>query len=563
MQKLLKKVLSAALILTMILSLAACGKAETKETGEETKVTEGAKTNETVATQAPESEPDDGDTAEVTTPAEPDYSEHMTFSIASVQVNESTDYNGDDFTKWWCEKYNFDWDVISVSLDNWGEKVRTWISSEDLPDITIFDYRHGEMMNYINQELVYRFPDGWEERWPNVAAANRLSGIGAQVAEEVGGTYFLARPNYAENKPTEKDLTNMIIYLRKDWAEAVGFELKDAYTINEIMDYARLIKEKDPGNVGDKLIPIGANSGNCRNIFVSDNSTYSGDEAFYYGDDGDFHWGHADEATGEGLKLWKQAYEEGLLHPEFYTYSGSEDVEDFYIAGVSGLMWYQGNARYMQMVENNFKENLGLEYDDAVWTCYITDNDGVYHDWPRTNFWGVILFRPDIETEKFERYMDMLDYSASAEGQLFIRMGFENIDWKYDESGNLVTLLEPGKEARSKYPSIYPIYHQLIVLSDDFGLISPNYKEKFRNRCIELYQLREKDSTDKSVVPMDWDTYFYSSDAKNSISFNYSEEYASLITSDKDIETAWKEWIANNAFLIDPVLQEMRENVQK
>ncbi len=53
MQKLLKKVLSAALILTMILSLAACGKAETKETGEETKVTEGAKTNETVATQAP------------------------------------------------------------------------------------------------------------------------------------------------------------------------------------------------------------------------------------------------------------------------------------------------------------------------------------------------------------------------------------------------------------------------------------------------------------------------------------------------------------------------------
>ncbi len=492
-----------------------------------------------------------------------DYSKHYTYSIASVQVNEATDYNnGDEFTKWWREKYNFDWDVISLSFDKWEEKVRIWVSSGDLPDVTVFNYRHGEMLNYIDQGLVLRFPDGWEKRWPNVAAANELSGLGAKVAEQVGGTYFLARPNYAENKPAKKDLTNNNLYIRKDWAKAVGFPLKEVYTVNEIMEYARLVKAKDPGKIGAKLIPIGANSTNCRNIFVASNSTYTGDDSYFYRDSTGFHWGPAEADTLTGLKLWRQAYDEGLLHPEFYTYSGSEDIEDFYVAGVSAVMFMQGNARYMQKIENDMKENLGLEYDDAVWACIVTDNNGVYHDAPRTNFYGTIIFNPDIDMAKWERYMDMLDYSATTDAQLFIRMGFEGKDWKRDENGKIVSLLPEGKEARSLYPSIYPIYHQLLVLSDDFGMINPNYKEKFRNSCKQLYELKEKYSTDESVVPgMDWDVYFYSSPAKNALSFDYSTEYASLITAGGDIETVWKKWVADYKYLIEPVLKEMKDNI--
>ena len=77
----------------------------------------------------------------------------------------------------------------------------------------------------------------------------------------------------------------------------------------------------------------------------------------------------------------------------------------------------QGNARYMQKIENDMKENLGLEYDDAVWACIVTDNNGVYHDAPRTNFYGTIIFNPNIDMAKWERYMDMLDYSANSSNQ--------------------------------------------------------------------------------------------------------------------------------------------------
>lgn len=555
MRKSIRKTITMVLILAMMVSATACGK--NNNTGNSSSSDTGSSTTaDTASTDAKGTEAAD---------EEKDYSEHYTYSIASVQVNESTDYNGDEFTKWWEDKYNFDWDVISMSFDNWEENVRIWVSSGDLPDVTVFNYKHGEMLNYIDQNLVFRFPDGWEKKWPKVAAANELSGLGSAVAEQVGGTYFLARPNYADNKPTQKDLSNMTVYIRKDWAQAVGFELKNSYTIDEILEYARLIKEKDPGKLGDKLVPIGANSSNCRAIFVGSLSTHTGDDSyFYYGEDGNYHWGPADEDTLTGMSYWKKAYEEGLLNPEFYTYSGSEDVEDFYVAGVSGMMWYQMNPRYMQMVDTNMQENLGLTFEEAVWPCVITDSNGIYHEAPKTNYFGTIIFNPDIEIKKWERYMDMLEYSCSEEGQLFIRMGFEGVDWKKDESGNIVTMLEEGQEARSKYPSIYPIYHQLLILSDDFGLINPNYPEVYRKKCVELYQEKEKLTTDTSALPkMDWNTYFYSSDAKNALSFDFKTEYATLITSKEDIRTAWESWVKSYEKLINPVLDEMKNNITR
>ena len=557
MKKIIKKAISMVLLLAMVLSVTACSK--------DINTSNSSSSDTATTTKTDTASSDTEGKEEVAVAEEKDYSEHYTYSMASVQVNEATDYNGDEFTKWWQDKYNFEWDVQSLSFDNWEENVRIWVSSGDLPDVTVFNYRHGEMLNYIDQNLVFRFPDGWEQRWPNVAAANELSGLGGAVAKKVGGTYFLARPNYADNKPTKKDIGNMIVYIRKDWAQAIGFELKNAYTVDEILEYARLLKEKDPGKLGDKLIPIGASSSNCRAIFVGSNSTYTGDDSYFYlGEDGNYHWGPADESTYTGLSYWKQAYQEDLLHPEFYTYSGSEDVEDFYIAGVSGLMWYQGNPRYIQMVDTNMKENLGLTFEEAVWPCYITDSDNVYHEAPRTNFFGTIIFNPDIDMDKWERYMDMLEYSCTEEGQLFIRMGFEGIDWKYDETNTIVTLLEEGQEARSKYPSIYPIYHQLLILSDDFGLINPNYMEVYRNKCIELYKDKENHSTDASALPqMDWDTYFYSSDAKNALSFDFKTEYATLITSEDDIRTAWEAWVKNYEHLINPVLEEMKNNIQR
>jgi len=165
-------------------------------------------------------------------------------------------------------------------------------------------------------------------------------------------------------------------------------------------------------------------------------------------------------------------------------------------------------------------------------------------------------------TKKWERYMDMLDYSASDEGQLFIRLGFKGTDWDYDENGNIVSYLPAGTDARNKYPSIYPIYHQLIVLSDDFSLINPNYRKEFRDKVIDLYKQREKLSTDESAPSMDWNIYLYDSEAKNALSFDFGNDFATLVVSGEDIETAWRKWLDSYSYMIDPVLEEFRTNLK-
>lgn len=45
------------------------------------------------------------------------------------------------------------------------------------------------------------------------------------------------------------------------------------------------------------------------------------------------------------------------------------------------------------------------------------------------------------------------------------------------------------------------------------------------------------------------------------MSFDYSTEYASLITADGSIENAWKKWVDDYKYLIDPVLKEMSDNI--
>jgi len=68
--------------------------------------------------------------------------------------------------------------------------------------------------------------------------------------------------------------------------------------------------------------------------FAFHNSRYF--DAFYKDADGQYKWGFTHEDTLEGLKLYYQAYVEGLLGPEFYSIMNEEDWDMFRIAGTAG-----------------------------------------------------------------------------------------------------------------------------------------------------------------------------------------------------------------------------------
>ena len=175
------------------------------------------------------------------------YDEKVEISIALPNIKSGADYNTADLlTLWFRQHFNFDWDIEALPSEGIDDKVRTMINSDSMPDVLRWDnFYFTEIVDYIDQGYFYQFPEDWRERWPKAAALQDATPIPEILRERTdSNTYALFRPTFFFNNPTTKGTDHFGVFLRKDWAEAVGFELKDVYKPSELLEYARLIKER-------------------------------------------------------------------------------------------------------------------------------------------------------------------------------------------------------------------------------------------------------------------------------------------------------------------------------
>ena len=122
------------------------------------------------------------------------------------------------------------------------------------------------------------------------------------------------------------------------------------------------------------------------------------------------------------------------------------------------------------------ENSLGISYWDTAVTLVLTDDNGVSHQAPSTNFWACNIISPNISDEALERLLTIWDYGCTEEGQLRIRLGLPGVDWDYAEDGSLVNLLADTeyKNVEGKYTSQYPITGNMFILSDDFSFVNPS-----------------------------------------------------------------------------------------
>lgn len=562
--KLSKKLLALCLCVALVLSLAACSSdnntaSSAASTGDDK--TESKATSSSSSAAESGFAPKEGDAAWF---EGRDFSEPITISLASVQIVDGKDYNdNDEFVKWWADTFNIHWDITSLSFENWSERLRIWINSDDMPDMCVWDYIQSEAVNYVDQGLLKALPENWTEQYPNAAKAQSSTPMGEMTNKLFGGDYFLFRPIFANNAPSEKISGHLSLYLRKDWAETAGCEVKNVMTMPELYDCLAKIKEADPGNVGSSFSPLVCRTGNLAYL-VQFNSTYSGvsGSPFYVGEDGTYQWGAASEDTLAALKMMNQAYKDGLIDPEFYTIQDPDDLGEFYTTGTSAAILAEGMAWRMADVDSHLSQDLGLKFEDTVAIVSLVDADGNFHFQPSDNYWGTTIFSPHIDDKKLDRILQMIDYSCTEEGQLLIRCGFQDYDWKYDENGEIISLLEEGMTFRDKYVA-NPVYECMMILPDDFQFQDPNYKKIFRDRAAEIYQERSDNSTEETFPSeINWTTKFFNSQALNQASMTYADEYAALIVKEGDIEKNWQDWVDSKMPLIQPVLDELNAELQ-
>ena len=493
-----------------------------------------------------------------------DYSRRLSFTSAMNNPILGFDYTaGDPYALWWSTKYNWDIEVVPMASDRWNELPRIWVNSRDMPDVLIFNYTqttHADAVSWAEQGLVKRMPDNWRELWPNISAVFDTTGLGPRIEEMMGGVYYLPRARFYEYLPGEPLPGHQAMHMRRDWAEAVGFPIKEAYTINEIMDYARLIRQHDPGRIGVNLQPITNRPGQALEIFVRRN--FANFDTFFRDASGRYVWGGADPRTLEGLYLYYEAFSTGLLNREFFTLRNNEEWEQIRVTGIAASAYGGGTSTGFQIdYWNTFQQNLGLDPDEVMMFPIILGNDGYYHERETINYWGAIMFSPTIDEELFYRYMDMLDYNASDEGYLFSVAGFEGEDWEWRD-GVMVNLNPPGlalEGANGKYPSMGYLLGT-IRLWDDFSFVNPNVLQQYLDLSWKIYTDKVIYGRPDTLIPTDWEIWMYDSPARRRASVDFSTDFADIIINARsraDVETLWRQWINTQMSIIQPVLDEL------
>jgi putative aldouronate transport system substrate-binding protein len=485
------------------------------------------------------------------------FSEHLNIDHADVYVDESLDFNnGDVWVKQWTSDFNVTMNIIALTGDTWRDRLRIWINSDDAPDVSNWDYNHGEAVNYVEQGMVKRLPDNWKTKYPNLAKTQKDVPMSAMLEDLFGGTYFLPRPIFSTNKPTERISDQTSIYIRKDWARAAGAEVKEAMKLSELVDLARKIKAADPGRVGPSFAPIVISKSSIYSQFARANNE---NLMPYYWDSASssYKWGAAAPETLTSLKILSAAYREGLIDQQFYTMQIDDNLGYFWTTGQSAITATSGMAFRMQEIEQHLQADLGVNYDTAVEVIPLLGEDGNYHATQSLNYWGAVIFSPHISDAKMERYLSMMDYSCTEEGQLRLRMGIKGVDWDTGNNGALVSKLSPGTSLADKY-AIDPVYSAIMILHDDFQFINPSYKAAFRNKTKELYEIRQKYATPQTFpLEPDYNVIFHSSRAASIATLEYNDEFAALIVKPGDIEANWRAWVNEKMPLIQPVLDEL------
>ena len=489
--------------------------------------------------------------------------EKVKITYATVQAREGFDYNsGDAFAKWWHDKFNYELDVAALNWDNWAERLRIWISSQDMPNVAVYDYNHPDASSFVDQGLLYKFPADWKTRWPNVASVYAKTTLGPKIEEIYKGTYFVPRARFDKNLPNDPLPNHYSLYMRKDWAAAVGFPIKTAYTLTEVMDLASLLKAKDPGKVGAKFIPMSLTPSNAARLFLQSNSTNY--DTFYKDTDGAYKWGAASNDTLAGLKLWYKAFSTGLLDPEFYLLKSQADRDKFEVTTITGIHFDQLPTMELQTRRDTFTRNTGLKADEVEHFATVLGLDGNYHQRDLINFWGTVIFSPKVPKAVFERWMDVMDFASTEEGYAMTVMGLPGVDFTKDASGKYVSLLKPGEiltgaPGVGKYPSMGYILGS-VKLWDDFAFDHPNVKESYRKESWNLYKERSKLSTPQTFIKVDWNLYTFDSRNRRMVNFNYPVEFSNMITtakSESNLEEIWRAWVAAQNPIIQPVLNEL------
>jgi putative aldouronate transport system substrate-binding protein len=493
-----------------------------------------------------------------------DMSEHYVYSYAALnwgQLN-GTDFNSDVLAQHFTKKFNFEWDVIQSTWADWSEKARIWINSGDMPDFVFDDFNFTDYKNWADQDLLKRFPDGWKTTYPNLAKVFNNTVLGPAMEDQVEGNMAVFLNTIFFNKPTNpKVAPHYSLFFRKDWASALGFEIKDQYTLKEVTAMIEKFMAEGsslPGVARGKTDTFNLDTGRVSQVFLT--SQWADATRFYKDASGKYIWGPDDPKTFELVRTMKSAIDRGIISKNFASFKNEEQDGLFY-SGQAFALFTHGWVDYVYRDWTKFRTTTGLDPFECIQEAVITDPDGNYQEYEQLNYWSCQYFNPKMSDAKMARLLSILDYIASDEGQEIIRLGFEGKD--YTKSGDTITITRPKDENGNflEVHNIYPgagLYSHTTMCPDNFALNSPAIPVSFHTPPRTMYATKQRIGIDTGTLRnYNFELYFFS--GPNYLKFNtdVGGEIIRVCMMDGDLKANYDQWLKDIHPVVDPILAEL------
>lgn len=307
---------------------------------------------------------------------------------------------------------------IVAPATNFDEKFNANIMAKKLPDLMM-----GNNINTLNEYgqkgVFLPLEDLIAEYAPNINA--RLDERARKMVTASDG-HIYALPRFGQDRLRTAWL------IRKYWLDDLGLEVPA--TTEEWIEVLRAFKEKDPGNAGDRLVPLMNRSGSS--VFLLYSAPTFGLHPENYTKMGDSYVLNAYTEEYRNMVEWyRTLYEEGLFDKEFVTTSSKQWEEAISAGYVGAFVDFANRADTFTAVLREQDEDA--EFVVAPPPVGPTGVQGVpsYSDILTTTCVSISKDCKDVEAA-----LAWLDYLYSEDGSWLTSVGIEGVTYTgVDENG--------------------------------------------------------------------------------------------------------------------------------
>jgi len=311
--------------------------------------------------------------------------------------------------------------IIWVPNADYGDKTNVTLASNNIPQVMVI--QGDKTPSFVQTAQAGAFWDltGKLDKYPNLKAADPLTGRNATVNGKVYGIYRV-RP-----------LLRSAVVIRKDWLAKVGLPLPES--VDDLRKVAKAFTEQDPDGNGKKdtyglIVPKWPGN-------YASSSPYDVIETWFGAPNG---WGLRGGKLVPGFDTeefyqanrWLKGWvDEGLVNPDFATFDSGSWNNPF-VQGKGGII-IDVNVRSTELVKL-FAQKDPKDFDKVAMVGNLKRSDGQKFSAPFTGYNGIIaISKQNVRSEEqLDQVLQVLDKLESKQGSVLLSNGIEGRNFELE-----------------------------------------------------------------------------------------------------------------------------------